>query len=132
MVSRLNLKIRPKYRKWNHPEYQIGRLREIRKTVTEVIRYERVEKNKPRAEVSREYVERLISEAVRYGDCHKPTMELACWWLTDKTLVPKLFKVLAERYRDWPIGLPYTRLLRAPKPILPQYDGKFKFSVRGL
>jgi large subunit ribosomal protein L17 len=101
----------------------MGRLRDIRRTVTEVIRYERIEKNHNRAEVTREYVERLISEALRYGDRHKPTMELANWWLTDKTLIPKLFKVLVERYRDWPVGLPFTRLLRAPNAVVPQYDG---------
>jgi len=122
MVSKLNVRLSPKPKRWDHPDYQIGRLRVVRNTVTELVRYERIEANKFRAEFSREYVERLISEAVRWGDCHKPTMDLANWWLTDKTLVPKLFKVLAERYRDWPVGLPYTRLLRAPKPIIPQYD----------
>lgn len=122
LVSRLNVRLEKVRRVWAHPDYQMGRLREIRKTVTELVRFERIEKNYVRAEMSRQYAERLISEAVRYGDCHRPTMELATWWLEDKTLVPKLFKVLAVRYKDWPAGLPYTRMLRAPNLIIPEFS----------
>lgn len=32
-----------------------------------------------------------------YGDKHKHTMEMADWWLEDKSLVHKLFKVLVPR-----------------------------------
>lgn len=40
----------------------------------------------------------LISSAIRYGDCHKPTMELADYWLYEKQLVHKLFKVMVLAY----------------------------------
>ena len=39
-------------------------------------------------------------------------MELANWWLTDKSLVHKLFKVLVPRYKD--SATSYTRQLTAP------------------
>jgi large subunit ribosomal protein L17 len=91
----------------------------MRSTVTALIRHERIELNFRKADEARPYAERLISEAIRYGDTHKPTMELADFWLEDKTLVPKLFKVLAPRYEKWPDGLPYTRMLRAPSSHLP-------------
>ena len=35
----------------------------------------------------------LIAEAIKYGDRHRPTMEMASFWLTEKQLVHKLFKV---------------------------------------
>jgi large subunit ribosomal protein L17 len=92
----------------------MGRLKMMRHTVTALCRHERIELNYHRADEVRPYAERLISEALRYGDKHKPTMDLANFWLQDKTLIPKLFKVLAVRYQDWPAGMPYTRMLRAP------------------
>lgn len=56
----------------------------------------------------------MISDAIRYGDCHKTTMEMADFWLIEKQLVHKLFKVLVPRYENSTVC--YTRLLRAPKP----------------
>src|SRR6218665_942259 len=38
---------------------------------------------------------------MRYGDCHKPTMELAAFYLHDKSLIHKLFKVLVPRYLNY-------------------------------
>ncbi len=73
---------------------------------------ERVEFTKGRGIVVREYTERLIQEAIQHGDRHIPTMEMASWWLTDKSAVHKLFKVLVPRLRDLPGA--YTRLFRAP------------------
>lgn len=114
LVSRLPLRILPKPKKFRNVEGLYGRLKIMRKTVTALVRHERIELNYPRADEARPYAERLISEALRYGDTHRPTMKLADFWLEDKSLVPKLFKVLAPRYQDWPPGLPYTRMLRAP------------------
>jgi hypothetical protein len=39
-------------------------------------------------------------------------MELANWWLTDKSAIHKLFKVLVPRLRELPGA--YTRIFRAP------------------
>jgi len=114
LVSRLRVKVQPIPRGFSNPEGLMGRLKKMRRTVTALCRHERIELNYNRADEARPYAERLISEALRYGDKHKPTMDLANFWLEDKTLVPKLFKVLAVRYAEWPAGMPYTRMLRAP------------------
>jgi len=119
LVSRLRVKIQPAPRIFGNSEGRFGRLKLMRKTVTALVRHERIELNLQRADEARPYAERLISEAIRYGDTHRPTMQLADFWLEDKTLVPKLFKVLVPRYREWPAGLPYTRMLRAPSSSLP-------------
>lgn len=55
----------------------------------------------------------LISEAIRHGDTHKPTMEMADYWIEEKQLIHKLFKVLVPRYTDYKTS--YTMLYRAPK-----------------
>lgn len=58
----------------------------------------------------------LISDAIRYGDCHKATMEMADYWLVEKQLVHKLFKVLVPRYENYNVS--YIRMLSAPRPFL--------------
>lgn len=76
------------------------------------------------------YAERLISEAIRYGDCHKPTMEMADYWLIEKQLVHKLFKVLVPRFQDYNVS--YTKLYRAPKPPIPgDQNPKAVLELRG-
>ena len=60
----------------------------------------------------REYTERLIQEAIIHGDTHKPTMELADWWLEDKSAIHKLFKVIVPRMESQPFS--YTRLFYSP------------------
>lgn len=55
----------------------------------------------------------LISEAIRHGDCHKQTMKMADYWLLEKELVHKLFKVLVPRFENYDSS--YTRMFRAPK-----------------
>ena len=80
--------------------------------MTSLVVNERVEYTAGRGTVVREYTERLLHEAIENGDRHVPTMELASWWLTDKSAIHKLFKVLAPRLRDLPGA--YTRILRAP------------------
>jgi len=98
--------------------------------VTALVRHERIESNYARADEARPYAERLISEAMRYGDTHQPAMKLADFWLEDKNLVPKLFKVLVPRYEDWSGGLPYTRMLRAPSSA--NLDGSYERFERAV
>lgn len=69
----------------------------------------------------------MISEAIRHGDSHKPTMELADYWIEEKQVVHKLFKVLAPRYENYNIA--YTRMFRLSR-IYP--DGRFPRSVLEL
>lgn len=54
----------------------------------------------------------LISDAIRYGDCHRHTMEMASHWILEKQYVHKLFKVLVPRFQD--MNVSYTRLYKAP------------------
>ncbi|XP_019373825.1 PREDICTED: 39S ribosomal protein L17, mitochondrial [Gavialis gangeticus] len=54
----------------------------------------------------------LIDYAKR-GDTDERAMSMANFWLTEKDLVHKLFKVLALRFQDY--SSPYTRLLQVPK-----------------
>lgn len=49
--------------------------------VTMLFKYERIEQHYHAAVELRGYAERLIQTAIRYGDCHSPTMELADFWL---------------------------------------------------
>ncbi|KAL3266566.1 hypothetical protein HHI36_010732 [Cryptolaemus montrouzieri] len=117
LVSRLKTKVNPRLRKFRSPEGPEGRLNKLRKTVTALIKHERIELNYPRADEARMYAERLISDGIRYGDCHKTTMEMADYWLVEKQLVHKLFKVLVPRFQDYSIS--YTKLYRAPRPPVP-------------
>lgn len=63
------------------------------------------------------HVLQLIGDAIRYGDTHKHTMEMADYWLEEKQLVHKLFKVLVPRYENYQTA--YTRLVLGPNGILP-------------
>lgn len=54
----------------------------------------------------------LISEAIRNGPQCEETMEMADWWLEEKQLVHKLFKVLVPRYQNYPAS--FTTMYRAP------------------
>ncbi|XP_060531404.1 large ribosomal subunit protein bL17m [Cylas formicarius] len=120
LVSQLKIKVNPRLRKFRNPKGPEERLNKLRKTVTALIKHERIELNYPRANEARMYAERLISDAIRYGDCHKSTMENADYWLIEKQLVHKLFKVLVPRYENYDIS--YTRLIKAPRPYHQQHS----------
>lgn len=118
MVAGLKIKIPKKPYKLNGVlgSGERGRMENIRPTVTGLILHERIEVRNTRGRLTREYTERLISEAVLHGDRHKETMELAKWWLdSDKSAIHKLFKVLAPRFKDFTTS--YTRLFNAPKTV---------------
>ncbi|PNF15384.1 hypothetical protein B7P43_G01032 [Cryptotermes secundus] len=112
LMSRLKIKYAPVRRRLKNIEGPEGRLKKIRKTLTALVKHERIELNFNRADETRGYVERLISDAIRYGDCHRATMELADYWLLEKQLIHKLFKVLVPRFENCPVS--YTRMYRAP------------------
>lgn len=88
------------------------RLELLRTQVTNLIVNERLEMTKGMGITVREYTERLIQEAINNGDTHKPTMELADWWLEDKSAIHKLFKVIVPRMQEQPFS--YTRLFMSP------------------
>lgn len=71
----------------------------------------------------------LISDAIRYGDCHKTTMEMADYWLVEKQLVHKLFKVLVPRYQNYNVS--FTRMIKVPKPYPGKHYEKAVLELRG-
>jgi len=76
----------------------VRRLLAIGDEITELIRYERIEGKYLDLQDTRHYVELLLQLAVANGDQHRSTMELVDFYVHDKDLIPKLFKVLVPRY----------------------------------
>ena len=71
----------------------------------------------------------LISDAIRNGDCHKHTMEMADYWLDEKQLIHKLFKVLVPRYKEY--NSSYTKLVLGPKTYPGYYAGTAILELKG-
>ncbi|XP_050986462.1 39S ribosomal protein L17, mitochondrial [Labeo rohita] len=90
------------------PESRINMLRNI---LTGLVRHERIETTRARADEVRFYAEKLIDYA-KNGDTNEKSMKMADFWLTEKDLIPKLFKVLAARFENRTGG--YTRMARIP------------------
>ncbi|KAF7652551.1 hypothetical protein LDENG_00095350 [Lucifuga dentata] len=90
------------------PESRINMLRNL---LTGLVRHERIETIYTRADEVRFYAEKLIDYAKK-GDTDEKAMKMASFWLTEKDLVPKLFKVLAPRFETQTHS--YTRMARLP------------------
>nr|XP_046256153.1 39S ribosomal protein L17, mitochondrial [Scatophagus argus] len=90
------------------PQSRINMLRNI---LTGLVRHERIETTLARADEVRFYAEKLIDYAKK-GDTDEKAMKMASFWLTEKDLVPKLFKVLAPRFDSQSSN--YTRMARIP------------------
>ncbi|XP_028155796.1 large ribosomal subunit protein bL17m [Ostrinia nubilalis] len=129
LVSKLRIKVPTRHRNLKNVKGPEGRLDKLRKTVTGLIKYERIELNHNRGDEARQYAERLISEAIRYGDCHKPTMDVANFWLLEKELVHKLFKVLVPRFEN--CNTAFTRMLNAPRVLPSRCNDKVVLELRG-
>uniref|UniRef100_A0A0P4WKW3 Large ribosomal subunit protein bL17m n=1 Tax=Scylla olivacea TaxID=85551 RepID=A0A0P4WKW3_SCYOL len=129
LIPAVRVAINAKHRKFSNPKGPEGRLTMLRKTVTELVKLERVELNYQRGDEARGYAERLIAMAIKHGDCHIPTMEMANYWLTEKQLVHKLFKVLAVRYKDHTES--YTKLHKAPNIYPGFYRERVVLELKG-
>ncbi|XP_055857624.1 39S ribosomal protein L17, mitochondrial [Episyrphus balteatus] len=129
LMSQLRIAVRPNKRHLKNPDGPEGRLIKLRKTVTALVKHERIELYYNRADEARGYVELLISNAIRHGDCHKQTMELADYWLLEKQLVHKLFKVLVPRFQDCSVS--FTRMYKAPRDYPGMYYKKSVLELRG-
>ncbi|XP_066950406.1 large ribosomal subunit protein bL17m [Macrobrachium rosenbergii] len=116
-------------RRMSNPLGPEGRLIKLRKTVTDLVKNERIELNYNRADEARGYAERLISDAIKYGDRHRPTMEMASYWLEEKQLVHKLFKVLVPRFKDSQTA--YTKMHKAPKEYPGYHFDRVVLELRG-
>ncbi|XP_021357923.1 39S ribosomal protein L17, mitochondrial-like [Mizuhopecten yessoensis] len=104
-----------------------GRALKLQEMVTNLIRYERIESTLPRCDEARGYTEQLISLAVQNGDKDRHTMEMADYWLTEKDLIHKLFKVLVPRYNHF-TNYNYTQTYRLPN----KYPGSDNTSMAVL
>lgn len=69
----------------------------------------------------------LISDAIKYGPEHKPMMEMADYWMLEKQLVHKLFKVLVPRFQNY-TG-PVTSMYKAPNIYPPPKQRYYPRSV---
>ncbi|XP_076868875.1 large ribosomal subunit protein bL17m [Brachyhypopomus gauderio] len=90
------------------PESRINMLRNI---LTGLVRHERIETTRARADEVRFYAEKLIDYAKK-GATDEKAMKMADFWLTEKDLIPKLFEVLAPRFANHSCG--YTHMARIP------------------
>ncbi|XP_068425655.1 large ribosomal subunit protein bL17m [Clinocottus analis] len=88
-----------------------SRLDMLRNILTGLVRHERIETTAARADEVRFYAEKLVDYAKK-GDTDEKAMKMASFWLTEKDLVPKLFKVLAPRFETY--SRDYTRIARIP------------------
>lgn len=70
LVSQLKTKVNPRLRKFRSPKGPEGRLDKLRKTVTALIKHERIELNYPRADEARMYAER-VREYTTYLNSYK-------------------------------------------------------------
>uniref|UniRef100_U5EUU2 Large ribosomal subunit protein bL17m n=1 Tax=Corethrella appendiculata TaxID=1370023 RepID=U5EUU2_9DIPT len=129
LMSQLRIKVNPRQRNLKGMQGPEGRLKRIAKTLTALVKYERIELNFNRADETRGYAERLISDAIRYGDCHKPTMEMADFYLREKQYVHKLFKVLVPRFEN--LNVSYTRMYKAPREYPGHYLKRAVLELRG-
>ncbi|KAI0979795.1 hypothetical protein GJ496_002993 [Pomphorhynchus laevis] len=94
----------------------------LRKTVTLLLRNERIEGPVRMLDESRQYVERLIELAKKYGDRHVATMQVMDYWILEKDLIHKMFKVLVPRFSHF--SGPYTiqHRLSKEKPCKSKVD----------
>ncbi|EDM17993.1 mitochondrial ribosomal protein L17, isoform CRA_d [Rattus norvegicus] len=79
------------------PESRIHLLRNL---LTGLVRHERIEATWARVDEMRGYAEKLIDYG-KLGDTNERAMRMADFWLTEKDLIPKLFKVLAPRFQGF-------------------------------
>ena len=94
MVSRLRINAKPR-KVPAQPEGFRGGLEILRKSVSSLIAHERLEMSENKGFLTRQYTEKLISDAILYGDKHKHTMEMASWWLQNvsfKVVFSKTFR----------------------------------------
>eukprot|EP00099_Drosophila_melanogaster_P008479 NP_001261196.1 mitochondrial ribosomal protein L17, isoform B [Drosophila melanogaster] len=129
LMSQLRIAVRPNKRHLKNVDGPEGRLLKLRKTVTALVKHERIELFYNRADEARGYAELLISNAIRHGDRHQATMELADYWLLEKQLVHKLFKVLVPRYETYNVS--YTRMYKAPREYPGIYYRRSVLELRG-
>lgn len=74
-----------------------SRLDMLRNLLTALVRHERIETTWARADELTFYANKIIDYGKR-GDTNEKAMKMADFWLTEKDLIHKLFKVLVPRF----------------------------------
>uniref|UniRef100_A0A0N4Z1R4 Large ribosomal subunit protein bL17m n=1 Tax=Parastrongyloides trichosuri TaxID=131310 RepID=A0A0N4Z1R4_PARTI len=87
----------PQKLKTGNVDLHYGRLEILRRIVTRLVREERIELPYNRAEEARPYMERLIQLGIHYGENDSYTAEMMNFWLMEKDLETKMYKVLIPR-----------------------------------
>lgn len=64
LVSQLRINLGPR-KKFRNPDGPEGRLKKMRKTVTALVKHERIELNYPRADEARGYAERVSNYSIK-------------------------------------------------------------------
>ena len=86
LVSALRINVGTKQKKWNHNLGYRGSIDALRRNVTALITHERIETRLHVGALTRQYTEKLISDAILNGDKHKHTMEMANFWLASVSI----------------------------------------------
>lgn len=137
LISKTQPKIKVATQFGNNPH---GQLEGLARKVTRLFRDERlVLTSFTSAQAVRPHVDRLIVEAMRYGDRHRPTMALANFWLKDKALIHKLFKELVPRYENYSsaftaihrLGYDYSLSAKTMTELKEENRGPLKFNGGG-
>jgi len=123
LIPQLRVPVKPKYKKLSNIQGSYGRLKNLRRVVTALVRDERIEMPHMVLDEARGYAERLIQDAIKHGDRNTHVMDMANFWLEEKQLVHKLFKVLAPRYADYRSS--YTSLYKLPPIYQEPGQGRF-------
>ncbi|ESN90216.1 hypothetical protein HELRODRAFT_90898 [Helobdella robusta] len=89
-----------------------GRINKLRRLVTNLLRFERIEDKAFYLDESRGYAELIVQEALKHGDKHKPTMDMLDYWILEKDLIYKLFNELIPRYKSYDKSI--TKIYQLP------------------
>ncbi len=96
---------RRSFRKFGRPSAQ--RKAMYRTMVTDLLRHEAITTTRSKSKSIAPLVDKMVTHAKK-GDLHN--RRLAAAFITDKNVLDKTFKELAERYRDREGG--YTRIIK--------------------
>ncbi|XP_058810480.1 large ribosomal subunit protein bL17m [Phymastichus coffea] len=129
LMSKINFRIFPKARNLKNVDGPEGRILKLQKSMTALLKYERIEMNYNRADETRGYIELLILKALHCGPQDKMTMELANFWILEKQLVYKLFNPLIQRFHK--CNPPYTNFYTSPRDYPGMYYKRVILELKG-
>lgn len=102
LVSKLRIKVPVQPRKLRSFKGPEGRIDKLRKTVTGLIKYERIELNHNRGDEARQYAERVsITYMLFYSLIHVITLSVNCFLLSIYSLYPKLSALETVTNQQW-------------------------------